>query len=194
MRFFFGFLALLAAIVVVILLVLGIVKSFNATNKPVVSVSSYTLNDDKALDGVARYTVSGPVVADENYRQIIVTISKNTRSVEVLKGYSKTQEKVATLPNSPAAFKAFLGALDAAQFTSKRDIATSADPRSICVSGNKYFYEFALGSDKKVDTWTSSCSFRNGTFAGNSEGTAQIFKSQIPNYGDITNGVNLYSL
>jgi hypothetical protein len=194
MRFFFGFLAFLAAVVVVILLIFGIVKNFNAGNKPVVNVSSYTLNDDKALDGVARYTVSGPVVADENYRQIVMTISKSARTVEVQKGYGKVVEKTSTLPNTPAAFKAFLGALDAAQFTSKKDISGNLDPRSICVSGNKYFYEFALNGEKKVDTWTSSCSFKNGSFGGNSEGTAQIFRAQIPNYSDITNGVNLYSL
>jgi hypothetical protein len=194
MRFFFGFLAFLAAIVVVILLVIGLIKNITGSSKSSTSSSSYALSTDAALNGVARYTVSGPVVADENYRQIVLTISKDARTVEVLKGYGKTVEKTATLPNNPTAYKAFLGALDAAQFSVKRDTAVIGEPRSLCVSGNKYYYEFAVGAERKVDTWTTSCSFRNGSFAGNAEGVAQMFKAQLPNYNDVTNGVNLYSL
>jgi hypothetical protein len=193
LKFFFGLLAFIAAVVVVVLLVVGLFRSFNSdeTGNPV--TSTYDLSDKTSVDTVARYTISGPIVADENYKQARITISKNTRTIEVLKGYAGKVEKTATLPNTEAAYTAFLSALRAAQFGSKRE-GVSTDPSTVCVTGNKFFYELALASEKKVDSWTSNCTFKDGTFAGNPQGTAQLFQAQIPNYREITNGVNLASL
>jgi len=193
MKFFFGLLAFIAAVVVVALLVVSLFRGFNNedTSSPV--ISTYSFDDKTSVETIARYTVSGPIVADENYRQVRITVSKNARTIEVLKGYAAAVEKSSTLPNTPAAYTAFLGALRAAEFTNKRENVTT-DPSSTCITGNKFFYELALASDKKADTWTTNCSFNDGTFAGNPRGTAQIFRAQIPNYRELTNGVNLASL
>lgn len=195
MKFFFGLLAFLAAVIVVVLLVVGLFKSFNGNdNGNLISTSTYSLSDKTAVDTVARYTVRGPVVADEDYRQVRITISKNSRSVEVLKGYAGVVEKVSTLSNTPDAYTAFLGALSAAEFSDRREGGSSVDPSTTCVTSTKFFYELTLASEKKVDTWTSSCSFKDGNYGGNALGTAQIFKAQIPTYDQLTNGVNLPSL
>ena len=193
LKYFFGFLAFLAATLVVVLVILNLIRNFNTGDKIITTSLSYSVSDPSAIDSVVRYTVAGPVVANEDYRQIVATVSKNTRTVEVLKGYTKTVEKSSVLPNTPEAYKAFLGALEAAKFAAKRNNA-AGDPRTICVSGNKYYYELALNGEKKIDTWTTSCSFGLGSFAGNAEGTASLFRVQFPNYNDITNGVNLSTL
>lgn len=185
MKFFFGFLAFIAAVVVVVLLIIGFIKN-TSTSAIKSSVSSTaTLTEDPMVGSVVRYTITGPVTADENYRETRITISQNTRSVEVLHGYAKTVEKTATLPNNKEAYKAFLGALSAAQFSTRRDTAP-ANQRTTCVTGNKYYFELSLGSSKKVDTWTTSCSTKDGSFAGNSSATAQLFQDQFPNYSDIS--------
>lgn len=185
MKFFFGFLAFIAAVVVVVLLIIGFIKN-TSTSAIKSSVSSTaTLTDDPMLGSVVRYTVTSPVVADENYRETRITVSQNTRSIEVLHGYAKTVEKTTTLSNNKEAYKAFLGALSVAQFSTKRDNVTS-NPRTTCVTGNRYYFELSLGSSKKVDTWATSCSTKDGSFAGNVDATAQLFKDQFPNYSAVT--------
>lgn len=188
MKYFFGFLALIAAIVVVILLATGLFRSPASSTLPI--REAYALKDEKAVESIVRYTVTGPVTADESYREVRITISKNVRTIEVLKGYGKTVEKTATIPNNPEAYKAFLGALAAARYAIVRDGDTT-DLRSTCVTGQKYFYELQQGSDKKIDTWSSSCSTAQGNFAGNAPATAQLFRAQIPNYNEVTAGVAL---
>jgi len=194
-KFFFGLLAFIAAVIVVILLVLSLFRGLESPNGDTGSLitSSYSLDDKTAVDSVARYTISGPIVAEENYRQVRITISKNVRTVEVLKGYKGTVDKTSTLPNTPESYTAFLGALRAAKFANKRE-TSDTDLSSICVTGNKYFYDLSLSGEKKVDTWATSCSNKSGTFAGNKDATAQLFRSQVPTYQETINGVNLSTL
>ena len=137
------------------------------------------------LGSVIRYTVTSPIVADENYRETRMTISRNARTVEVLHGYARVVEKSATLPNNTEAYKAFLGALSAASFSAKRD-NVQGDRRTSCVTGNHYYFELSLGSEKKVDSWTTSCSLKSGDFAGDNDAIAQMFKDQYPNYSEVT--------
>lgn len=194
MKFFFGLLAFIAATVVVVLLMVGLFRSFDETGDTARTTVSdtYDFDSNTAIDSVARYRISGPVVAEENHREIRVTISKNTRSVEILKGYSGAVESTKTYPNTPEAYKAFLGALDAARFSAKRE-GSVTDITSTCVTGRHYHYELAVGSDKKVDSWTTSCSLSQGTFAGNSQ-TGELFQKQIPDYSNFTSGLGVYSL
>jgi hypothetical protein len=185
LKFFFGFLAFIAAVVIVVLLVLGLVKTMNSDTAKSTTSSSVRLTDESMLDSVARYTVTSPVVADENYRETRIMISQNVRTVEVLHGYDKKVEKTSSLPNTKDAYKAFLGALSAASFSTKRD-NVQGDLRTTCVTGNHYYYELSVGSTKKVDTWTTSCSRKNGSFAGDTDGVSQLFKDQFPNYDQVT--------
>lgn len=185
MKFFFGFLAFIAAVVVVVLLIVGLVKTINTGNTSSLTSSTITLTDDSALDSIVRYTVTSPVVANENYRETRLTVSQNSRTIEVLHGYDKKVEKSSTLPNTKESYKAFLGALAAASFSTKRDNA-QGNPRTTCVTGNHYYYELSIGSTKKVDTWTTSCSLKNGSFAGDADGVSQLFKDQFPNYSETT--------
>jgi hypothetical protein len=184
-KFFFGFLAFIAATVVVVLLIIGLVKNTSSSSNRSLVSSTATLTDDAMVNSVARYTVTSPIVADENYRETRITVSQNVRTVEVLHGYARVVEKTATLPNNKEAYKAFLGALSAAKFSTKRD-AVSANSRTTCVTGNHYYFELSLGSEKKVDSWTTSCSLNSGSFAGDNDAVAQMFRDQYPNYSDVT--------
>jgi hypothetical protein len=184
-KFFFGFLAFIAAVVVVILLIVGLVRTTRSNDTKSLVKNTVTLTDDSMISSVARYTVTSPIVADENYRETRITISQNARTVEVLQGYDKKVEKTATLPNTANAYKAFLGALAATKFSARRD-KVSGNLRTTCVTGNHYLFELSLNAEKKVDTWSSSCSSKDGSFAGDIGGTEQIFKDQFPNYSEVT--------
>lgn len=190
MKYFFGVLAFIAAIVVVILLATNLMRGLNDTNTNTNVTKTVDLTDVALKDSVVRYTMSGAINADENHREIRITISKNARTVEVLKGYNGTVEKTVTLPNNENAYLAFLNALSAASFSNKRDDA-EGDPNVTCVTGQRYYYELQSGSDKKVDTWSTTCSPAQGNFGGLVAPTAQLFQSQIPTYAEITRGVSL---
>ena len=193
MKFFFGFLAFIAAIVVIVLLAVGLVRTWGDSG-PATNVSTaIDLLGDNTENSVARFTVEGPVVADENHKAIRITVSKNSRTVDVLSGYNGRVEKTSTIANTPEAYKAFLGALAAARFANKT-ATENGSPRDTCVTGAQYFFELQLDSNKPVNTWTSSCSLKHGNFAGDATATAQLFRSQIPNYGELTADVNVSPL
>ena len=189
MKYFFGILAFIAAIVVVILLATSLFRGFGTA-----PASSYTqtvtLTDENIIDSVARYVMTGPVVAKENYQEVRITISKNARTLEVVNGYQGDVVQTQTLQNTEDAYRAFLGALSAANFSYKRDTG-EIDPRVTCVTGQKYYYVLQVESEKKVDTWSTSCASSQGNYGGLAEPTFQLFQAQIPNYAELTRGVSL---
>lgn len=193
MRFFFGLLSFIAAVVVVVLLVVTLWRSFDRNTANSLVSSTYSLDDSSAVDSVARYTITGPVVADENYRETRITVSKTARTIEVLKGYKKEVLTSKTYANTPEAYRAFLGALRAAKFSDVRS-GVNDNPSSTCVTGNKYYYELTVGAERKVDTWSSSCATRGGSFAGSIDGTPSLFREQIPDYSDVTRDYGIYLL
>jgi hypothetical protein len=190
LKFFFGLLAFIAATVVVVLLVISLFRSLGDTSTTTSTTSSYSFDDTSASDSIVRYRIEGPVVADENHREVRITVSKSARTIDIIKGYKGTVEKTETYPNNEQAYQAFLGALEAARFTYNRGEIT-ADTSTTCVTGSKYHYELTDLGQKKVDTWTTSCSVEQGNFAGNHQAVADLFRKQIPNYSKLTTGINL---
>ncbi len=188
MKFFFGLLALIAAVVVVVLLFMNLLRPVDQNTGSNVS-HSVDLVDQENIDGITTYTVRGPIVANEEYTQLRMSVSKVGRTIEVLKGYDSRVEKTETLPNSPEAYRAFLDALSAAQFAARRDHETG-DKRTTCVTGDHYSYSMSIGAEKKVDSWTTSCSLAQGNFAGNFGATADLFRKQFPNYTAFGGQVN----
>lgn len=193
MKFFFGLLAFLAAIIVVILLVFGLFRRTGQGNPNVVVTTDTVDLKDEALVGnsAAQYRLVGPVIAAENHNELQFTISKSSRTIDIYRGYNGEVIKSETFPNTPESYRAFLGALDAARYSAKRTNAQS-DARGICVTGNKAFYSLVTDGTKKVDTWTSSCSLDQGSFGGNAPATSDLFRKQIPTYSTITNGITDY--
>lgn len=191
MKFFFGLLAFIAATVVVVLLIVSFWRDLDGNSTSPTVSSTYDLASQEAKDTIVRYRAEGPVVADENFRELRITISKNARTLEILKGYNRTVVTSKTYPNSEAAYASFIGALDAANFSDSRNNVT-ASPDTTCVTGNKYYFELSQGSTRKVDSWTASCSLGQGTYAGNFR-AVELFKAQIPEYSQLTSGLS-YSL
>ena len=187
MKFVFGVLVFIITAIVLIILIVSLLRGLNSTTTPkTVLASSYNLTDSGALEASAKFTVSGPIVADEKHQSVRITIDKSSRKVEILKGYKNIVDKTQTLPNSAEAYGAFLAALKAAQFANYRQ--NNADIRTSCVTGNRYNFELSAIGTKKVDSWTTSCNGKSGTFAGDASNTAQLFRAQIPNYSDFASG------
>ncbi len=191
MKFVFGILAFIITTIILIVLIVSLLRGINSSTTTTVNPikTSYDLNDQAAVDTYARFTVNGPVVADEKYQSVRITVDKSSRKIEVLKGYKGTVDKTQTYPNNPDAYKAFLKALQAAHFADRVD--SDADMQTICVTGNRYQFEMSGSGTKKVDTWTNSCGLRGSTFAGSESAVAQLFRAQIPNYSDFGSSITI---
>lgn len=140
-----------------------------------VQASEYAANQNAEV----RFTILGPVVANENFRSGMITVSSSSRSVTAYKTY--TNEVVASeiLPNNSEAFRQFMNALQVAGFGNHR-AAQQAEPDSACPQGYRYIYELREGGRTVMQTWGTSCGIRGTTFGGNVPQTNQLFRAQIP--------------
>lgn len=136
------------------------------------------------------YTVYGPIVAQEERRAIRISVSQAERFVEVLEGYEERVISRESFNNSPSAYREFLAALERAGYT--REVADAPEDRSgYCPLGKRYTYElFDDGSDV-LDTWSTSCSKKHGSFGGERNLVRRLFQRQIPDYRTITREVRL---
>src|ERR1700694_4011901 len=134
------------------------------------------------------WTEQGRLLGEDQRRSVRVTVSATQRQVELLDGYNQTLEKSITQPNNKTAYSTFLIALENLRFGQDR-IVKQGDERGDCPLGLRYIYEIHQGSDQKLHTWSDSCNAANGTFAGDSYTTRQIFKAQITDYNQFVAGV-----
>lgn len=184
---------LLATVGVIFLLIVGIVI-FSRSNRPQSAVTpdntAINLNDYSENENASvQYTVAGPINANEDHRQIRITISASSRQIDVIKGYQGELLSRNTYSNNSEAYADFLEALRRANFTKERRIADNISPAAICPVGNRSFYQIIENSEDKMNLWTASCV--GGTFGGNISLTNQLFQLQIPDYSKITSGVSI---
>ncbi len=138
-----------------------------------------------------RYTVRGPVVANEKRTSIRFTIDRTKRQLEVLQGYNDSVIKTQQLSNSQESYQAFVAALNGAGFTKAISPDERGDEAQSCPLGQTYSFEIAPGGSDAFRTWSVSCGSKLGTFAGNRIVIEQLFQRQFPDYNEFTSGINL---
>ena len=127
---------IIAAIAAVLMLSSGPVGTNTGTKpKQVVKLVDYV---DKSGSEVS-LTTQGRVVGESEFRSVRVTISKNSRKVEILKGYDMTVEKSEQFANSKTGYDVLLRSLANAGF-SKTKTSSYSDERGVCPLGNRYVY------------------------------------------------------
>lgn len=184
----------LATAAVILLLIFGIVLIVRSdSGTPTTSGDSGTKLNDYADNTSAevRYSIAGPIVAQENHQTIRMTVSPRTRTIEVLTGYEGQVTTTKSYENTTAAYTEFLQALTRASFTNVREEAKDINPQAICPLGNRSRYQLTDAGKNVVDLWSASCT--EGTFGGNLSLTTTLFQTQFPDYSQVVNGVNLGS-
>jgi hypothetical protein len=68
------------------------------------------------------WTMQGRIVGEDQFKSVRVTVTRQTRTVEVLSGYEERTEKKAEYANTPAAYQTFARALDVASFGRERTV------------------------------------------------------------------------
>lgn len=137
-----------------------------------------------AVDGsrAVRYTVRGPIVADENYRSYQITITPTTRSFTLYKGYLDEQIENQIYTNSREAYEQFVHALDKANIGQTRELKED-DLRGVCATaGRAYKYETLQNNVATRTIWTSTCPESPGSMAASVPKIHALFANQLPEF------------
>lgn len=183
MRYFLGFIAVVAVIIVAFILVL---KGFGGSKAPKDEIN---LLDYANSQTVVRLVVDGPVVSDQNHQGYSITVGRDANTIEVTKGYEKEVTKAQTYANNSEAYANFLRALQLQNFTKGVDDKNREEMRGFCPNGDRFVFEIEAVGRSVQRFWTSTCG--GGTFRGNSAAIRNLFARQIPDFNKMTADVKL---
>lgn len=184
MKYFIGFIAIVALIILVFVL---IVRGFSGGAKD--EPHKTNLSDYSNTSTVMRFTTEGPVTANQDYDEVRITVGRDANTIEIVSGYQGTVVQAKTYPNNSDAYGEFLRSLQLLNYTQGNNSPELADERGYCPNGNRYVYEIVSGISTVQRYWIGSCGA--GTFKGNSQVIRQLFRKQIPDYQTITQNVNV---
>jgi hypothetical protein len=161
MKYFLGFLGVVALVILVFILVIRGFSGGSKQPKPQSQLSDYTNTST-----VMRMTIEGPVVADQNYDEIRITVGRDANIIEVVNGYQDKVVSAKTYPNNSEAYANFLRAIQLLGYTQGDTTGKLDDERGYCPTGNRYVYEIVSGGSDVQRYWIGTCSV--GTFKGKS--------------------------
>ncbi len=144
---------------------------------------------NRSTDRAVRWTVRGPIVADEKFRSYQITVSPSSRTFVTYSGYLEQVLETKTYDNNARAYEEFVFALTKAGITNTRKNA-DADLRGVCAT-NGLAYSFETLSNGTADNtiWSSSCRDSAGTMAADPLKIQALFINQIPDFKPIFNKV-----
>lgn len=168
------------------LLVLLFTRAFSG-NK---AVAPAPLVDYAGTSTVATMYIDGPVVANQEYRGLLVTVGRDEVTAELMNGYKKDVVRKQTFASNQVAYAVFLKALQRAGFNEPIATNITKDERGICPQSNRFIYTLENGQDEKKRMWTSRC---GGNYQGQQVLTRQLFLNQVPrtSLSDIVRGSGL---
>jgi len=183
MRYFLGLLIALGLIVLVFILVLKGFSGQPATpTKPLVDYATTNI--------VAELTINGPVIANQTHQALQITVGQSQAQINILQGYEGTVVNTKIYANNQAAYGVFLRAIDILNFSKGNADPAKADERGYCPEGDSYVYELNNGVKDIERYWATSCG-NQGTFKGNALIINDLFEKQIPDYGTLTQSLQL---
>lgn len=136
-----------------------------------------------------RYIITGPVVANQNFRKIVISVSATQAVVEVTIGYDQAPVLSQAFANNQVAYDTFIAALNVAGYTNIKTAPSGANRQGSCSVSDKFSYQIFANNNYAQDSWNTACDPNQGTFAGQSSLTQQLFQAQIPNYSQIVSTV-----
>jgi hypothetical protein len=183
MKYFLGFLATVALVIVVFILV---IRGFTSNRTP---KDAFVLADHTNSSMSVVLTVDGRVNADQDHQGYRILIDRNEAKLETYKGYQNQITDSKTYANNTEAYGTFLRALDLAGFSKGDDESKQTDERGVCANGTRYIYEIKDGPKGDKRYWATSCG--GGTFKGKDQTVQQLFERQIPDFSPMTSRLDL---
>jgi len=131
------------------------------------------------------YRRSGPIVANQDHRELVITVSRGEVVARILKGYEGTVIKTERIKNNEASFRAFLAGLEDINFNDSRVYYGERTQEGACPAGRRFTYTLEGAGEYDFETWSTSCNKGTGTFAGSNSQIERMFKAQVPNINDL---------
>ena len=153
-------------------------ESSNSESTASVVSALQNINDSRGV----RWTVRGPIVADEDFRSYQITVTPTERKFVTYAGYLDQIVDVKSYSNNTEAYEQFVYALDKANAGTARE-ASDEDFRGVCATQG-FAYKFETLSDELPDhmLWTTTCKGSKGTLAANTTQVHALFVNQIPDF------------
>jgi hypothetical protein len=135
-------------------------------------------------------TREGRIVGEEEHNSIRITVNRNQRQIEHIRGYNGRVVNSLTYPNTQPAFDHFMHALVVAGFTTQQKPRYES-LKGVCPFGNRFIYELTKDGRPIMRLWSTSCRREDGSFAGRADQVRRLFIGQIPQYREFTRGLAL---
>ena len=171
---------------VIIFIIIKLLTGTSAPAKQAASLASYANTATEV-----RLTISNPVQAPVNHREIQITVGRDIAHFTLYKVYDQDIVRTKTYATGEEAYRNFLRSLElSGQYTKGNDDPAKKDEHGYCALGERYVYEIidAEGTVKQ-HYWSTSCGPK--TFGGNIAAVQDLFIAQIPDYDELTRDVEL---
>jgi len=185
MRYFVGFLIAIGLIVLLFILIIRIFTGGGGKEAQKIDLTSYA-----TTDAVVRLTIDGPVNANQDHRQIKITVGRDQTTIDVMQGYEGDTMLRRSFANNQNSYTDFLYALKVAGYTEGDTNPNKGDERGYCPTGQRFVYEALSSNEQVIRWWHTSCN--QGNFKGKANVINQLFKTQIPDYSKLVQNTGLY--
>lgn len=181
-------------IIIIVVLIIGanlVRNTIFGSQATIKTEDAVNLNDFNKPGVTLRYRVIGPIIAEENHRELQMDITANGRNAKIFSGYNGTVLKQTNHSNNQAAFTEFIEALGRAGFVTERTNAKETTLTGQCATGSRFIAEIIQDGQSVKELWRTSCGVNEGTLAGNVTAIEVLFKKQFPDYNQLSQGVAL---
>lgn len=183
MRYLLSFFAVIGLVVVVFILIFrGLTGDEGVKNLK-------ALTEYADTDTVMQFTMTGPIVSEQQRSAIRITIGNNENKIDILQGYDEVVSATKSYPSNSAAYGTFLRALDLLGYNRGSENPNLKDERGYCADGNLFYYDIKNGDNQIQRYWKTSCN--EGNFSGKVQDIEDLFKAQIPDFDTFTQDVEL---
>ena len=153
-----GLLTFLIGFGLVILVIILVVKAFTGAGKKAVITERTPITSYVDTSTAMEFSASGPIVAQEDYDSIRISVGRDERRIDILRGYEGEIVATRTYENTEAAYNEFLHALALNGYAvGEPSENTSEEVAGRCASGSRYIFAVKDGNREIESRWTTSC-------------------------------------
>jgi hypothetical protein len=183
------FLGFLLGIVLLLIVIFGLTgrKSSNKTDDVVTATKVFDIDDYADRDSYVKQYLAGPIVGDDEHNEVWITVTPNSRTIDIIQGYQGKVISSKTYANNRAAYEDFLYALGKQNYGKTKE--TKLVKEGSCATGQLYTFQTYDSSKLVSDVWAGSCT--KGNSSGITNKILNLFKAQITDYQEMTSDLNL---
>jgi hypothetical protein len=187
-----GFFVAIVLVIVAVFLIFSNKDLFSSKPSITLGQQVQKIASYSNTSAVASLTIDGPIVANQNFNEVVIQISANYTELQIINGYNNHIVSKKVYANNQNAYRAFLKSLALNNFQVKVNNSQGlSSPIGVCPNGDSYIFKLVRDSKNIVDSWQTNCNTSNYTFGGNVNNVIGLFQSQIPNYDQDVQNLNL---